>query len=178
MPRAAASAFSLGRGRLERCAGGAGAARALNAGTIYGPAGVIWGDGRFRRVRRRQPRATAEDGLPDHVGCRRGRGSRAGVPVQGRPAVAARARDGAATGVRPADSRQPGARRGRARRRGELDGPPAVADGPARDLLVGFETRAELLDALARLTPRQRAGLLLRYFNDLTEAPPAPARRW
>ena len=37
-------------------------------------------------------------------------------------------------------------------------------------LLVGFETRAELLDALARLTPRQRAVLVLRYFNDLTEA--------
>ena len=39
-----------------------------------------------------------------------------------------------------------------------------------RDLLVGLETRAELLDALARLTPRQRAVLVLRYFNDLTEA--------
>jgi len=59
---------------------------------------------------------------------------------------------------------------GRARRRSELDGMPAVADGPYRDLLVGFETRAELLDALARLTPRQRAVLVLRYFNDLTEA--------
>jgi RNA polymerase sigma-70 factor (sigma-E family) len=60
--------------------------------------------------------------------------------------------------------------RGRARRRGELDGAPAVGDGPARDLLVGLETRAELIDALARLTPRQRAVLVLRYFNDLTEA--------
>jgi RNA polymerase sigma-70 factor (sigma-E family) len=60
--------------------------------------------------------------------------------------------------------------RDRARRRGELDGAPAVADGRARDLLVGLETRAELLDALARLTPRQRAVLVLRYFNDLTEA--------
>ncbi len=59
---------------------------------------------------------------------------------------------------------------GRARRRGELDGAPAVADGPARELLVEFETRAELLDALARLTARQRAVLVLRYFNDLTEA--------
>jgi RNA polymerase sigma-70 factor (sigma-E family) len=59
--------------------------------------------------------------------------------------------------------------RGRARRRGELDGAPAVADRPARDLLVRVETRAELLDALARLTPRQRAVLVLRYFNDLTE---------
>jgi len=60
--------------------------------------------------------------------------------------------------------------RGRAQRRGELDGAPAAVDGPARDLLVGLETRAELLDALARLTPRQRAVLVLRYFNDLTEA--------
>jgi RNA polymerase sigma-70 factor (sigma-E family) len=59
--------------------------------------------------------------------------------------------------------------RGRARRRGELDAT-AVVDEPARDLLVGLETRAELIDALARLTPRQRAVLVLRYFNDLTEA--------
>lgn len=62
------------------------------------------------------------------------------------------------------------AARGRARRRAELDEAPLVADGPARDLLVGLETRAELLDALARLTPRQRAVLVLRYFNDLSEA--------
>lgn len=60
--------------------------------------------------------------------------------------------------------------RGRGRRRSELDGEAAVVEGPARDLLVGIETRAELLDALARLTPRQRAVLVLRYFNDLTEA--------
>jgi RNA polymerase sigma-70 factor (sigma-E family) len=60
--------------------------------------------------------------------------------------------------------------RGRARRRAELERSPAVADGPARELLVGLETRAELLEALAGLTPRQRAVLVLRYFNDLTEA--------
>jgi RNA polymerase sigma-70 factor (sigma-E family) len=60
--------------------------------------------------------------------------------------------------------------RGRARRRSELDEPATTIDGPARDLLVGLETRAELLDALALLTPRQRAVLVLRYFNDLTEA--------
>jgi len=59
---------------------------------------------------------------------------------------------------------------GRARWRGEHDGAPAGADEPARDLLAGLEARAELLDALARLTPRQRAVLVLRYFNDLTEA--------
>lgn len=60
--------------------------------------------------------------------------------------------------------------RGRARRRSELEGAPAAADDPARDVLAGLETRAELLDALARLTPRQRSVLVLRYFNDLTEA--------
>ena len=60
--------------------------------------------------------------------------------------------------------------RGRARRRGELDVTPPGAAQDARDLLAGLETRAELLDALARLTSRQRAVLVLRYFNDLTEA--------
>jgi RNA polymerase sigma-70 factor (sigma-E family) len=64
--------------------------------------------------------------------------------------------------------------RGRARRRGELEGAFVDAngsdDGSAWDLLGGLETRAELLDALGRLTPRQRAVLVLRYFNDLTEA--------
>jgi RNA polymerase sigma-70 factor (sigma-E family) len=65
--------------------------------------------------------------------------------------------------------------RGRARRRGELGEVSAVTDGSARDLLVELEARAELLDALARLTPRQRAVLVLRYFNDLTEAETAEA---
>jgi RNA polymerase sigma-70 factor (sigma-E family) len=65
--------------------------------------------------------------------------------------------------------------RGRARRRNELDGAVAVIDEPARDLLAGLETRDELLEALALLTPRQRAVLVLRYFNDLTEAQTAEA---
>ena len=60
--------------------------------------------------------------------------------------------------------------RSRARRRGELEGSPVARDEPSRDLLVGLETRSELLDALAALTPRQRAVLVLRYVNDLTEA--------
>ena len=60
--------------------------------------------------------------------------------------------------------------RGHNRRRSELDWALSVADRPARDVLAGFETRAELLDALERLTPRQRAVLVLRYFNDFTEA--------
>ena len=60
--------------------------------------------------------------------------------------------------------------RGRARRRDELKYGSATVDGPARDLLAGLGTRAELLDALAGLNPRQRAVLVLRYFNDLTES--------
>jgi RNA polymerase sigma-70 factor (sigma-E family) len=60
--------------------------------------------------------------------------------------------------------------RGRARRRGELASPSELGEGPARDLLAGLETRDELLEALAGLSPRQRAVLVLRYFNDLTEA--------
>jgi RNA polymerase sigma-70 factor (sigma-E family) len=65
--------------------------------------------------------------------------------------------------------------RGRARRRSELEVVLATEDEPAHDLLAGLETRAELLDALAGLTARQRAVLVLRYFNDLTEAQTAEA---
>jgi len=60
--------------------------------------------------------------------------------------------------------------RGRARRRRELERAPGLSEEPARDLFSGLETRAELLDALGRLTPRQRSVVVLRYFNDLTEA--------
>jgi len=60
--------------------------------------------------------------------------------------------------------------RGRARRRGELNDGAAIVEESARDALEGIETRAELLDALAGLNPRQRAVLVLRFFNDLTEA--------
>lgn len=63
----------------------------------------------------------------------------------------------------------------RSRRRGELDAIPAGLDAPAEDVLGGLDTRDELLEALARLTPRQRAVLVLRYFNDLTEAQVADA---
>lgn len=59
--------------------------------------------------------------------------------------------------------------RGRARRRRELE-----SDGPAHliaaDPLPALEERSELLQALGRLQQRQRAVLVLRYFNDLTEA--------
>jgi RNA polymerase sigma-70 factor (sigma-E family) len=61
-----------------------------------------------------------------------------------------------------------GARR-RAKLRGELEAeaPPTLG---AADPLPALETRAELLQALGQLNERQRAVLVLRYFNDLTEA--------
>ena len=59
--------------------------------------------------------------------------------------------------------------RGRARRRGELEAGPA-ASPIAVDPLPALDTRAELLEALGQLPARQRAVLVLRYFNDLTEA--------
>jgi RNA polymerase sigma factor (sigma-70 family) len=40
----------------------------------------------------------------------------------------------------------------------------------AVDPLPALEARAELLQALGQLHERQRAVLVLRYFNDLTEA--------
>lgn len=59
--------------------------------------------------------------------------------------------------------------RGRALRLSELE-PGASASSVAVDPLPGIDTRAELLQALGQLTARQRAVLVLRYFNDLTEA--------
>lgn len=69
--------------------------------------------------------------------------------------------------------------RGRARRRVEL-GPPEhlseAGEGRVRprdagiDLVDALADRADLLTALAELPRRQRAVLVLRYFNDLTEA--------
>ncbi|HWE59616.1 MAG TPA: SigE family RNA polymerase sigma factor [Solirubrobacteraceae bacterium] len=57
----------------------------------------------------------------------------------------------------------------RSRRRVELDTAHVLADDPARDTLADLDTRDELLAALAGLTARQRAVLVLRYFNDLSE---------
>ena len=59
--------------------------------------------------------------------------------------------------------------RGRARRHREL-GAEAAASLIAIDPLPAVDTRAELLQALGQLPARQRAVLVLRYFNDLTEA--------
>ncbi len=59
--------------------------------------------------------------------------------------------------------------RSRAQRRRELE-PGASASLSAVDPLPALEARAELLQALGQLHARQRAVLVLRYFNDLTEA--------
>jgi RNA polymerase sigma-70 factor (sigma-E family) len=59
--------------------------------------------------------------------------------------------------------------RGRARRRSELE-PETAAIPIADDPLPALDERADLLEALGRLPARQRAVLVLRYFNDLTEA--------
>ena len=57
----------------------------------------------------------------------------------------------------------------RAQRRRELQpGTPPILS--AIDPLQTLETRAELLEAIGQLHERQRAVLVLRYFNDLTEA--------
>ncbi len=58
---------------------------------------------------------------------------------------------------------------GRALRRSELE-PGVSASSVAVDPRPGIDTRADLLQALGQLTARQRAVLVLRYFNDLTEA--------
>jgi RNA polymerase sigma-70 factor (sigma-E family) len=59
--------------------------------------------------------------------------------------------------------------RGRARRRVELEPPAAVIEAVV-DPIAAHNDRADLLDVLAELPARQRAVLVLRYFNDLTEA--------
>jgi RNA polymerase sigma-70 factor (sigma-E family) len=59
--------------------------------------------------------------------------------------------------------------RGRARRRGELEAGTSASPITV-DPLPALDTRAELLQGLGQLPVRQRAVLVLRYFNDLTEA--------
>jgi RNA polymerase sigma-70 factor (sigma-E family) len=60
--------------------------------------------------------------------------------------------------------------RGRARRRVELDPPPAGVTEQSVDPLAALDTHVELVEALGLLPPRQRAVLVLRYFHDLTES--------
>jgi RNA polymerase sigma-70 factor (sigma-E family) len=59
--------------------------------------------------------------------------------------------------------------------RGEVPSaqPPEVAE--ANDDIVAAEARADVRAALAELTPRQRAVVVLRYFEDLSEAQTAEA---
>lgn len=64
--------------------------------------------------------------------------------------------------------------RGRARRRSELEWG-VTATPIAVDPLGALDVRAELLQAIGQLPARQRAVLVLRYFNDLTEAQVAEA---
>lgn len=68
----------------------------------------------------------------------------------------------------------------RSRRRRELespDGAPLIAhaDEAAARVFGALEARAELLGVLAVLPPRQRAVLVLRYFEDLSEVQIAQA---
>jgi RNA polymerase sigma-70 factor (sigma-E family) len=65
----------------------------------------------------------------------------------------------------------------RVRRLQELDGrPPADrVDGSSVRALWQVDARSALTDALARIPPRQRAVLVLRYFLDLPEAEVAAA---
>ncbi|RJL30761.1 SigE family RNA polymerase sigma factor [Bailinhaonella thermotolerans] len=65
----------------------------------------------------------------------------------------------------------------RARRRAILRILPTATppDRPAYDGAPSLELRDELMRALRALTPKQRAVLVLRYFEDLTEAQTAEA---
>ena len=57
----------------------------------------------------------------------------------------------------------------RARRRSELEPPKLLPREAAEDPVGALPGRADLLEALAGLPREQRAVLVLRYFNDLTE---------
>jgi RNA polymerase sigma-70 factor (sigma-E family) len=57
---------------------------------------------------------------------------------------------------------------------GDVDTLPAV---PSRGHEVGVVNRLTFEDALRRLTPRQRTVLVLRYYDDLTEAQTAEAMK-
>ena len=58
------------------------------------------------------------------------------------------------------------------RRRGRVaeDVTDALPERPDEDAYAGADTRVSLRAALARLTPKQRAVLVLRFYDDLSEA--------
>lgn len=61
------------------------------------------------------------------------------------------------------------------KRRREVVADPAESVGPLPDLAPAADRRMLLDDALATLTPRQRAVVVLRYYDDLTERDAADA---
>ena len=68
----------------------------------------------------------------------------------------------------------------RSRHRHELGGDPPT-DGPdetSTNELSAIDSRSELIQALSALPPRQRAVLVLRYFEDLSEAQVAATLGW
>ncbi|HEY2439145.1 MAG TPA: sigma-70 family RNA polymerase sigma factor [Solirubrobacteraceae bacterium] len=67
-------------------------------------------------------------------------------------------------------------RKRHARRRQELDSDvPVITDESSARAFDGVATRSELILALRALPPRQRTVLVLRYFQDLSEAQVAVA---
>jgi RNA polymerase sigma-70 factor (sigma-E family) len=60
-------------------------------------------------------------------------------------------------------------------RRVRETGPPAESVPLVRDDVAAADQRHDLVGALMRLTPRQRAVLVLRFFDDLTETDAAAA---
>ena len=140
-------------------------------GTFRPPAAVKRVMTDFDRVRGRACRRPASHRVSDRLGRGRGGGPRPGVPAEGRPPMAARCGGWSSRGPTPAGSWSTwrstalvagrGAAANWSRASGRRDRRRSA--GPAVD------TRAELLQALGQLPARQRAVLVLRYFNDLTE---------
>ena len=133
--------------------------------------------GRVRGVRRRVRRPAAAHRLPRGVRRRRRRRPGAGVPVPGRSKMAEGPGDGPPSGLRPAHRRQLGHRPRRppepaTRRAHHRDRHRRRTGRPhgRRCCSAGSTTQPSCCRQSARLPPRQRAVLVLRYFEDLTEA--------
>ena len=102
-----------------------------------------------RRVRRGGECVVAADGLPGEWGSAPGRRHRSGRALQAVPGLAEGAADGEPVRVRPPDG---GHREGVER----------------DDFAAGYAERNEVLEALRGLAPRQRACVVLRYYEDLS----------